>query len=395
MARKKETKKKILSLLKKIQKNPQVFKRLGKKKSIIILIIILLFSFWKINSARKAKFTVEITKVEKRKLTESISASGEITADKYANMSFPTSGKIIWLGVKEGDSVKKWQGLASLDKTPLDVAYQQAKSNLRKYEANLDAVYDSLQGKEKTETYSERNTRTTAETLKDYYYDALRTTEYNLKNATLIAPFNGIITNFANGISEGINISPATTIFSVVDPETVYFEADINETDVTKLKTGQKAIIKLDAYPDESFVTKIERISFESITTSTGGTGYKVKVALPENKDVKFRLGMNGDINFIIDEKENIITVPQTALGEEENISYVWVVNPKSRARKTTVETGSSSINEIEITSGLKEGDIIIIRPPNKLKNNDKVEIKDNKLNKNLRGTLKILRKAL
>ena len=392
MAKKKKNNNK--NLLKKIQNFNQIFKRLGKKKTIAILSVILLFAFWRINSARKAKFTIETSEIKKGKLIESISASGEIKADKYANMSFPTSGKISWLGVKEGDSVRKWQGLASLDRTPLDAAYQQARSNLRKYEANLDYVHDSLKGKEKTETYAERNTRTTAETSHDYYHDALRTAEYNLKNAVLVAPFNGIVTNFAEGISEGINISFSTTVFSVVDPKTIYFDADVGETDVTKLKVGQKASIKLDAYPDEEIEAKIERIGFESITTSTGGTGYKVRISLPENDNMKFRLGMNGDVNFIIDEKENVITVPQTAIGEEGDTSYVWIIDSSSRARKTLVETGSSSIDEIEIKSGLEEGEIIIIRPLSKLRDGDKVKVKNDKSDKiPLRGALKILRR--
>ena len=334
-----------------------------RRRVIILVIILLIAGYFIYRSTRPEQIEVELVEVEKGSLTESVDVAGEVNAEKYSSMTFPTSGKLAWLGVKEGDIVTKWQSLASLDKTTLWASYNTAQNNLRNTEAALDSTYDSVQGNDTTETYAQRATRTAAETAKDSAYDAVQAAQYNLSNSTLYAPFNGVITNFASGLSEGVNVSFSTPVFAVIDPETVYITTEVGEIEVIKLKVGQKVIIELDAYPGEIYTSEVESIDFASTITSTGGTAYKVKVSLPENEQAKFRVGMNGDVEIIIDEKEEVLLVPSSAVTEEDGKKYVWIVD-NSMAKRVEIETDSSSIDEYEVTSGLDKGILIIERPP-------------------------------
>lgn len=347
--------------------------RATKKRLIIAGVIFLAIIAFQLNSINKTKHTVQTAIVKKETMIELVSSSGEITADKLANLSFPTAGKIVWLGVKEGDGVKKYQGLASLDKVTLDATYQQALNMVRKYGATVDSVHDSLKNKDTTETFSEKDTRTTAEATNDYYYNAFRIAEYNLKNATLTAPFDGIVTNFASGISEGINILPGSIVFSVVNPDTVYFKAEVNELDVIKIKKGQKVKIKLDAYPTETFDGIVSVVAFASTISSTGGNVYKIRVSLPNNSEMKFRLGMEGSADIVLSTIDSALIAPLGAVINNDNGNFVWVVE-NGKAHKKTVKIGASSVDTIQILEGVSEGETVIISPPTKLAEGDKVK---------------------
>jgi RND family efflux transporter MFP subunit len=349
-----------------------LFKSFLTKRNIIIGIVVLLIIFWRINAARNGGIKIETQTVERKTLVESVSASGEVMAEKYANM-YLSPGKVAWIGVTEGDTVKKGQALISLDKTLLDSMYQQAQNMVRKYNATVENVYDQLKNKSATETFSERDIRTTAEATNDYYYNALRAAEYNLKNATLFAPFDGIVTAFSQGLSVGANILGATPVFIVVDPNTTYIKAEVGESDVVKIKLGQKVSVELDAYPGETFESKVAVIDFANVITSSGGKAYKVRVALPENKDLKFKLGMSGDAEFIVSEKESVLLISQGAVMEDGDKNYVWIVKDE-KASKKEVSVGGSSIDDVEITSGLSEGDKVIVNPPANIKEGSKVK---------------------
>ena len=344
-----------------------------KRNLIIIGTIVLVLIFWRTLAAKNGIVEVETQTVERKTLIESLSASGEVMAEKYASMYLPTGGKIAAISVAEGQVVKKGQGLISLDKTLLDTAYQQARAQLRKYEATVDYVHDQVKNHDKDETYLQKDTRTTAEANKDYYYDAFRAAEYNLKNATLTAPFDGVVTSFSEGLAVGANVLVTSPVFAVIDPSTTYLETEVGESDVVKIKLNQKVIVELDAYPEETFDAEVTMIDFASVLTSSGGKAYKVKVTLPENSDLKFKLGMSGDARFVTNQKDDVLLASQGAVIEENGKSYVWIVT-NGQATQKEVVTGGSSIDDIEITSGLSGGEVIIVNPPTKVKEGSKVK---------------------
>jgi HlyD family secretion protein len=360
-------------LITKIKKVPRWLKRHLNKKRLIVIGIITFLVLIKLISSAKSGLKVEVAEVKKGDLIESFSSSGEVTAEKLAYMYFPTAGKVAWLSVSEGDKVKKYQALASLDKTALDAAYQQAQNMVRKYSATVDNIHDSLKNKDSSETFAERDIRTSAEATNDYYYNALRTAEYNLQNATLIAPFDGIISSFATGLSVGANVLGTSPAFIAVDPQTVYLKAEVDESDVTKIFPGQEVQVELDAFPSETFTTKVKTVDFVNSVTSSGGKAYKIAVELPENKELRFKLGMNGDARFILSKKENILTIPQTAIFEEEEKTYVWGIK-NHKAVKKEIKIGISSLDETEVISGLSVGEKTIINASTKIKEGTKIK---------------------
>ncbi len=345
--------------------------KITKKNLIVVLIIVGLFVGWKLIFGRKKPYLIESYTVQKGEFVQNLSASGKVKAAQEASLAFQTSGQISWVGVKTGDPVKKGQYLAKLDTVVLNSAYMQALAGLRSAEATVEKIHDDVKGHSADETFTQKQTRTIAEVAKDSAYEAVIIAKKSLTNATLVSPLTGLVTAVSDNLIAGTNVVVGTTMVTVANPETVYFESEVNESEVVKLKEGQQVIIKIDAFPGKEFAGEVISIGFKSIITSTGGTAYQVKMSLPKDIAVFFRLGMKGDTNFILGRIEGVLKVPASAVVENNGKNYVWVINGGNKAERKEVEIGETSINETEIKSGIDAGEKVIVLPPDGLKNGD------------------------
>jgi multidrug efflux pump subunit AcrA (membrane-fusion protein) len=179
-----------------------------------------------------------------------------------------------------------------------------------------------------------------------------------LKNTSLYAPFAGVLVSAPTEVAG--TIASATDAFLIVNPETMYFSADVDESDISKVKDGMTALIKLDAYPEVEIPVVVNRIAFQSSEASTG-TVFGVEFRLPQAFDsVEYRLGMNGDAKISIAKKEDVLHVPVRAITERENKKYVEVkVGDKTEQRE--VETGLEDDTNVEIISGLEPTNQVLI----------------------------------
>jgi len=356
------------------QKYFKIRKHITRKRVVALVIILLVIIGYRTYRARTATDELEVATVKKISIVESISASGDVSAEKSSDLAFLASGDIKEILVTNGQEVVAGQLLARVDSTNLSQAYYQAEADLRSAQATLDRVYDDVKGNDDDETFDQREARTAAEAAKDRAYRAFVIAQKNLANSSMRAPFPGIV-SISESTSPGVYSSPVTVSFNVTDPSTIYFNAEVDESEINNITVDQKTIVELDAFADQQFEESVKFVSFISNFTSTGGTAYRVGITLPENTSKYIKLGMNGKANFITDSKENVLAVPDTSVVVENGSSYVWVVEG-GKAKKYTVETGISSSDETEIVSGLTEGQSVIVRPPTKLTEGQSVNIK-------------------
>lgn len=340
---------------------------------VVFLLAVSVFLFRKNRSRRSFKTAL----VSRKNLTKIISASGEVKSEKEITLKFQTSGKLAWVGVKEGDQVKKWQAIASLDKRELE-------KNLKK--ELLDYMNERWDFQADRETYNVSTDNLDQYTLSNAARRILEKAQFDLNRdvidveiahlavelATIITPIEGIVTKIETPVA-GVNITPATAEFIIADPKTVFFEINVDEIDIGQIKKGQKVIISLDAYPEEKIESEVKQISFQAETTSGGGTAFRVKTELPENKDLKFRLGMNGDAEIIIKERENVLAVPASAVMKRKNRRYVFIVK-NGRAHKQEVKMGLITDTEVEIVSGLNQRDEVISEKISKVKDGQRIK---------------------
>lgn len=327
----------------------------------LIAIIIIGGVLW--YTSQKPKSDIRTSQVTKQNLTETVSASGEVKAENQSELMFSSPGKVAWVGVKEGDVIKKGRAMASLDTVLLNTAYQQAAINLRKFEATLDNIHDQVKDNNNDEDFATRDKRTTAETNKDYYYEALKAAEYNLRNATLISPISGTVTSIG-GLSAGENVtatSMGSSVIRVIDLKSLVFEATVDEVDFKKINIGQKVEVVLDAFPDEKIPGEVVYIGREGKKTITGGVVIPVKIKLTSDGD-KLVVGLSGDVEFIVDKKDNVLTVPREFVKNDGQTNYVTVRQSDGTTSKVTVTTGLTTITTEEIIGDIKEGQEVILQ---------------------------------
>jgi len=299
--------------------------------------------------------------LKRQDLKEYLSLSGEIDAEERTVLRFQSAGRLNWVGVKEGDYVRKYQAIASLDQRDLKNKLQQTLNTFVKKR------YDFDQSQDDTERIGDQVTREAGDKMKRILDKA----QYDLNNSiidvelgnlaleysNLITPIEGIVTRVDIKYS-GVNITPAQAEFEIINPKTLYFLATADQTEVVKLKNKMSAKITMDSYLDDEFDGQILDIGFIPKTGETS-TVYKVKITLP--KDVgesQFKIGMTGDVSFLVKEKNNVLSVPSQYIKNNGDKKYVWTkVNDKRQ--KTYIKTGEEIDDNTVIISGLKEGDTV------------------------------------
>jgi len=162
--------------------------------------------------------------------------------------------------------------------------------------------------------------------------------------------------------------------YTIVNPASVYFDAEVEETDLPNVTVGQNVNIKLDAYPDATFSGTVSVIGLVAFTSSTGGNAYHIRISLPDNTSEKFKVGMQGDVDIIYNTVPNVTKVSTSAVFSDGNKSYLWVIEG-NYIKKVEVETGASSDTETEIKSGISGGETVVDNPPSNLVDGQKVSI--------------------
>ena len=326
------------------------------RRNVVLLgvILLLLGGWWYQNKSKSKSKELRIEEVTRGTIEEVVSVSGEVEAEKKAVLNFPLAGKLGYVRVSEGERVAKGQALMGLDSRDVGAAEVAAYYKYLAADANAKEVEDSVKGHDKDESFVQKNDRVAAQTARDIAYDAWQTAKRAYANTSLTAPIAGIVTGLTTTVvGDTVGITDGLT---VVDPQSLYFEIEVDESDVGKIRLNQPVQISLDAFESEEFSGIVQKIGFESRLSSTGATVYPVWVVFSPEALSKLRLGMNGDADIVLQRKENVLKLPIEAVVDGE------VTLTGEPEKKVKVETGLESEMEVEITSGLSEGVKVVVR---------------------------------
>lgn len=299
------------------------------------------------NSAIK----VESVKVARGTLKETMTISGEIDAEERTTLRFQTSGRLAWVGVKEGDYVKKYQGVASLDQ-------REVKKKLDKELTDyLSARWDLDQTKEDNKVIvNDKIKRIVDQSQFDLNNAVLDVEIQNLsiELSNLWTPIEGIVVKVGSPFA-GVNVTPSQAEIEIINPKTVYFAAFADQAEIIKFNEGMKGKLTLDSYLDDPIEGEIQKVSFIPKTGETG-TVYSLKFVFErDNSDYKYKIGMTGDLDFTTGFKDNVLYVPSKFVKTEGEKNYVNVME-NGKKIKIYVETGMETDEHIEIKSGVAEG---------------------------------------
>ena len=188
-----------------------------------------------------------------------------------------------------------------------------------------------------------------------------------LKSGDIIAPFSGVLGY--TGLTEDILVSNNIVIITLDDNSTIYSDIKIPENYSASIKKGLPIEAKITSYKDRIFEGEVDFVS-SRINADTRSLLSRIKV---DNKDLDLISGslLEVSVKFNI---RNSLSVPDTSVMIEGDKSYVYKINDENIANKTEIKTGLRSDKNVEITSGLIEGDVIVaeglkkVRPRGKIK---------------------------
>lgn len=176
------------------------------------------------------------------------------------------------------------------------------------------------------------------------------------KNNEVTAKYTGKLTSV--GYSKGDSLNSSTAIAAYVDTDGVNITVSVAQDDVSNIKVGDNVNIYLSAYEDELFEGTVTSIS----STSTGDTTVSYPVVVTLSGDVsKVYDGMSSEVTFVSKEVKDVTYVSNKAITTEGTKSYVMLKKADGTTKKTKVVTGFSDGHNVEIKSGLKKGDTVLI----------------------------------
>jgi RND family efflux transporter MFP subunit len=295
--------------------------------------------------------------VKRQNLTDSLSFSGKLDALEKVTLRFQTAGRLAWIGASQGDSVKKYQVIANLDQTSVKKNLEKELNDYKKVRNDFDeATLTTYKDKVITDTIKRIYEKNQAD-LNNAVLD-VELSDLARQYSSLWTPIDGIVTRVSSPYP-GINLSlPTQAEFDIVNPKTIYFSAFADQTEVVKLRELMEGSIVLDPYPNQKLVGKISQIDFLPREGETG-TVYEVKMDLgPQIDSSNFRLGMTGEVEFILREKGAVLAVPLNLIRMDGQKKYVKALRNGNKNNQYIL-TGETYDNLVEVTDGLIDGDLI------------------------------------
>ncbi len=358
--------------------------------------------------------TVTVEKVSRRTITETVSAIGKIQPETEVKISSEASGEVIFVGAKEGDSIRKGQLLvriqpdlietqvdqfrASLESAKLGIEI--AKAELERSEAEMKRVlslyqkqFSSKQELEIAKASYERaqGQYQTALTEKSRTEAALKQVSVSLSRTSIYAPISGVLTKLDIELGEkvvGTAQMQGTELMRISDLNVMNAIVDVDENDVVKVHVGDTARVKIDAYPNREFLGYVAEVSHSpkqvGVGTQDEVINFEVKIRLID-KEITLRPGMSCSVEIETETHANVISVPlqavtiRTELKKADDADgdmttsnvrenkrrdlrppqVVFVVD-NGKARMVRIESGLSDRDYIEVTSGVSEGQTVV-----------------------------------
>jgi RND family efflux transporter MFP subunit len=312
-----------------------------------------------------------------------LTASGYVVARRKAAVASKGTGTLVFLGVDEGDKVKKGQVIARLEDSDVAASLERARENLRVAEADLNEAKQSL---ERTRILLKQELVAQADyDLAEARYKRVVATidaaKFGVKeaqvavdNTRIIAPFDGTVLKKNADVGEIVAplagaASSKAAVVTIADMSSLEVDADVSEANITRVIPEQACEITLDAYPQQrypGYVTKIVPTADRAKATVL------VKIKFREY-DQKVLPEMSAKVSFLAagagknpaDEKA-LLTVPAAAVATRSGRAVVYQVRD-DRAFEIPVTTGQKLAGLIEITAGLKDGDKIVSKVDERL----------------------------
>lgn len=359
--------------------------------AVLIILGIIYLAFFR-NAKEEVKYLTE--KVVRGNVSQNIIASGTIRSNNRVEVGAQVSGKITNLNVKLGQQVKKGDILATIDSLTQNNNLEEAKSQLKSYQAQRKSAAVKLQvaqskfnrisklyqmnsvSQDEYESSRENLEVARAEISK---YDELiaqatisvKTAETNLSYTTITSPIDGVIISIPVSIGQTVNSNQtAPTIMQVADLTKMLIKAEVAEGDIIKVREGMEVEINTLANSEKIYKSKIESVDLATSTLtdneyseSVGNSSaiyYYANIIL-DNPENELRIGMTTTNTIKIKSSEDVLLVPTVSVQKRKDKNIVKVLKEKNQLEEREVKVGVSDGISTEIIEGLVEGETVVV----------------------------------
>lgn len=354
----------------------------------IVAILIALYTGWK--SLTAAEISVNMTTAVLQSNAQNnaiLTASGYVVAQRKAAIASKGTGRLVYLGVVEGDQVKTNQIIGRLEDNDIKAQLEQAKANLKLNQASLKEsennfsrekqLFSSGLSSQMAIDGAEANLNKVLASI-DVAKATVLSAEVALENTIIRAPFDGTVLSKNADVGEIVaplaaSVNSKSAVVTIADMTSLQVEADVSESNIEKIESGQECQITLDAYPNFNYAGYVAKIV---PTADRGKATVMVKVGF-KNYDKRVLPEMSAKVLFLreamkgeIEEEKPSLVIPKTACID----NYVFKVRD-GKAYKASVTIGKDFGNYVEITEGLMNGDEIVNNPPSDLAEGSRVKI--------------------
>lgn len=322
-----------------------------------------------------------------------LNANGYVVAQQKASVASKGTGRLEYLGVEEGDKVKKGQIIARLEDADVRAALEKTQADLLIAKADHDDALRSLE-RQKTLYASGLTSKAEFDGAESRYLRvnasiksaeaAVTGAEVGLENTRIRAPFDGTVLTKDADVGEVVapfasSASSRGAVVTIADMSSLEVEADVSESNITRVSAGQPCEIVLDAYPEKRYAGFVHKIV---PTADRAKATVLTKVRFRERDD-RVLPEMSAKVSFLSKEISNEqanaqpkLTIPETALVTRDGHTVVFLLHEQA-VKETPVRTGDRIGNQMEILEGLQQGDLVVVRPGSDLSTGTKVKTRN------------------
>ncbi|MCX8116857.1 MAG: efflux RND transporter periplasmic adaptor subunit [Desulfobacterota bacterium] len=331
-----------------------------------------------------------------------LNGSGYVVPQRKSALASKVTGRLVWLGVKEGDRVKEGQIIARLESEDVAAAKEQAEANVNAARFNAELAKAELREAtlqlDRNRALLEKGViaRATYDTALARYEKAVASVEaseanlraslaalevakINLEYSLIRAPFDGIVLTKNADVGDivtpiGAAANAKSAVITIADMNSLQVEADVSESNLNKIRVGQPCEIQLDALPGERL-----RGVLHTIVPTADRTKATVMVKVRfVDRDARVLPEMSAKVAFLSrppsrEEQRPRIAIPPSSIVNRKGGERVFLVK-EERAMEVPVRLGDKIGDMVEVLDGIKVGDQIVLHPPDRLKNGMKVK---------------------
>ncbi|HNW57503.1 MAG TPA: efflux RND transporter periplasmic adaptor subunit [Bacteroidales bacterium] len=314
-------------------------------------------------SQRKVEnIPVSIETVKKGTLSENVVASGTLEASEFLNLVSETQGKIIKIYKEKGDRVAAGDVIAKVDDEVIAANVLTAEANYSQFEKDVER----LTRLSEENAVTKRDLEQANIGLKKAKADLI-TAKKALNNTSIKAPISGYINN--DFITEGQLLGGGSPVCEIVNNNRLKLNIKVSENEVYKIKVGQAVVVNLSVFPDKKFTGKISAIAEKADAVLK----FNVEITLDNDVNAHLKSGLYAEVELPVTNEEKLL-ISKIAIVESMERPVVYVASNGKAVRRTLI-IGQSNNEQVEVLSGLSDGDQVIVSGQLNLKDGDDIKI--------------------